>query len=153
MLKTTGHKPNEEREFVPSSFGNRQDPTPCRVWIRTPTEKDKREIHGDRSVVRFAVGDDGKPVIGENGLPMMEVDNQESTRLHHAAVSRCVVRVENYIGPGDVPITSGAELAEHGATDIVTEVYQEIMKSLSLSVVDAKKSEGSPSSCSGATQA
>lgn len=151
--KIKGYKPGDERLYIPEAFGNRKDTEPVKVWIKTPTERAKREIEGDRSMIRFSVDADGKPVTDSAGNPVMQIDNEESTRRHHLAVERFVVRVENYEGRGGVAITNGADLAEHGDTAIITELFQEIWSSLSLSVDESKKLEGSHSSCSAATQA
>jgi hypothetical protein len=151
-LNFTGHKPHEEREFVPSAFDNKSSSTPVRVYIRTPTERDKREVEGDGSVIRFAVDSDGAPLKDKDGNPLMEIDNQETMRRHHIAVERFVARVENCTGPAG-PIVTGADFATYAPTAIVTEVYREVMSALSLTESEAKKSEGSPSFCSVAIQA
>jgi len=150
--KLQGFTPNSEREYVPAAFGNRQDPDPVRVWIRQPTERDKREVEGDCSVIRFAIDDAGSPLRDSDGNLLMQVDNEEAMRRHHRALERFVVRVENYDCPSG-GISTGKDLAEHGETAIVTEVYGEIMTSLTPSVDESKKSKGSPGSCSAATQA
>ena len=150
--KIQGYKPHDEREYIPKAFGNRQDDAPIRVWIKTPTERDKREVEGDGSVIRFAVDKDGSPLRDSVGNPLMEIDSEETMRRHHRALERFVSRVENY-SRAEGPIDTGAEFAEHGETEIVTEVYREIIGAVSLSDVDAKKSNGSPDSSSAATQA
>jgi hypothetical protein len=150
-INFTGPAPHTEREYAPQVFGNRQDPKPCKVWIKTPTEKDKREVEGDGSVIKFSVDNDGMPLRDAAGNPVMQIDNEETMRRHHRALERFVVRVENCTGPAG-PILTGADLAEHGLTSLVTEVYREIMASVSLSDAEQKKSKGSPDSCSAATQ-
>jgi hypothetical protein len=149
--KIKGYKSHDEREYIPEAFGNRDDSNPIRVWIKTPTEKDKREVEGDGSVIRFAVDDEGMPLRDKEGNPVMEIDNEETMRRHHKAIERFVAKVDNYAGP-DGDIVTGRQFSEYGETAIVTEVYREIMASISLSDEEAKKSEGLPSS-SVATQA
>jgi hypothetical protein len=148
----TGPTPHEERGYTPQVFGNRQDPKPCKVWIKTPTEKDKREVEGDGSVINFAVDSDGMPLRDANGNPMMRIDNEEAMRRHHRALARFVVRVENCTGPAG-PILTGANLAEHGHTALVTEVFHEVMRAVELTADEIKKSEGSHASLLVATQA
>jgi len=151
-LNFTGYKPHEEREFIPTAFDNSASSTPVRVFIRTPTERDTREVADAGSVIRFAIDQDGVPLKDKDGNPLMDIDNQETMRRHHIAVERFVARVENCTGPAG-PIVTGADFATYAPTAIVTEVYREVMSGLSLTEPETKKSEGSPSSCSVATQA
>jgi hypothetical protein len=151
-LNFTGHKAHSEREYIPEAFGNRESTTPARVWISVPTERDKREIEAGGKAWRFKTDARGMPVMGADGSPQVEIDAGEITRRHHKAVEMCVVRVENYSTP-DGEIKTGADLSTHGKTEILTEVYKEIMSGMELSVDESKKSDGSPSSCSAATPA
>jgi hypothetical protein len=150
--KIKGYKPHNEREYIPKAFGNRSEKDPIRVWIKTPTERDKREVDGEDSVIRFSVGQDGSPAKDHNGDPIMELDNQESMRRHHRALERFVVRVENYESPAG-PIATGKDLAEFGETVIVTDVFHEIMAATSLSEAESKNFKGSPAFSAAATQA
>ena len=142
--KVFGYPVGDVRSYVPSAFGNRDSQDPVTVWIKSPTEKAKREIEGDGSIVRFSIGDNGEPLKDKFGNLLMHVDQEEATRRHHVAVSQCVQKVENYLTPSGLPIATGADLAEHGETEILVEAYNEIMRSMSLTEIEKKKLEGSP---------
>jgi hypothetical protein len=150
-LRVKGFKPHDEREYVPKARDNRKSDTPTRVWIKTPTEKDKRDVAADDSIVRVSVDEKGIPIKDAIGNPMMEFVNKSTVEMQVRALGLFVARVENYVGAAG-PILTGEDLAEHGDTDVVLEVYQEVMLSLSLSEVESKNSEGSPASSSGATR-
>ena len=42
--KVPGFAHGTERKFLPESFENRSDEEPITVWIKTPTEREKREV-------------------------------------------------------------------------------------------------------------
>jgi hypothetical protein len=148
-LKVKGFPPHEDRVYVPKAFDNRKSDTPARVWIKTPTEKDKRDVAADDNVVRVAIDEKGVPIKDKDGNPMMEFVSTSTVEMQARVLGRFVTRVENYDGAAG-PILTGADLAEHGDTGVVLEVYQEIMLSVSLSESESKNSEGSPASSSGA---
>jgi hypothetical protein len=150
MRTVSGPSPGLEREFVPASFGNRSDPDPIRVWILSPTEAEKREVNTSESTAVFDFGQDGSPKIGPDGKPLLKIDLGDSTRRQHALLKRFVSRVTGYFAPGGNPITDGDLLARHGETDIVGEVYREIMTAHSLTEAQSKKSDGSRASLSAA---
>jgi hypothetical protein len=134
MRKVPGQKPGTLIEFVPKSCGNLVgDEPPIRVWIRVPSEGDKRahlaEIVGD--------------VDMSGAEPRMRVGFATLLERKGAAIKRFVERVEGYAGPDDVPIVTAADLWERGEDAISSEVAGAIDGLLSLSAEEKKDSPAS----------
>jgi hypothetical protein len=142
-----GLKAYDVREYIPQSFNNRADPQPIKIWIRNPSEQDKREILSQGGKARFAMGPTG-PVLGPDGLPKIEVETADSWVHQHAMVAKFVTKVENYRAPGGDPIVDGAGLARHGDTEVVSEVATEIQAPCIMSEDERKNSQRPPASSS-----
>ena len=122
-----GPRPDQVREFIPEAFENRQDPDPYKVWIKDPTEADKRKLVALQTSL-------------EAGAPAAAVDLASMIRWQQEAVKLHVERVEGYSMRG-VEITNGDSLAQHGESEIVAEVALEIFTAASLTEQEKKRSE------------
>ena len=122
-----GPRPDQVREFIPEAFDNRQDPDPYKVWIKDPTEADKRKLVALQTSL-------------EAGAPAAAVDLASMIRWQQEAVKIHVERVEGYSMRG-VEITDGDSLAKHGESEIVAEVALEIFTAASLTEQEKKPSE------------
>ena len=122
-----GPRPDQVREFIPEAFDNRQDPDPYKVWIKDPTEADKRKLVALQTSL-------------EAGAPAAAVDLASMIRWQQEAVKIHVERVEGYSMRG-VEITDGDSLANHGESEIVAEVALEIFTAASLTEQEKKRSE------------
>lgn len=139
MREIKGYKPGTERPYVPTEFGNRDDPEPVRVWILEPTEGQKRDVSSDDHIIDVATDGEGEALKDEHGNLVLRMDIGRAWKRRKAFIERFVARVENYTGRAG-PITNGHELAEHGEAPIVSEVAQEIEDALSLTEQEAKTS-------------
>ena len=128
-----GYKAGEVVQYVPEAFDNRRDPTPVTITFRSPTELEKRRllVFGESLSVKKEV--DGK----------IEVVTKSATHVDRQAhtISELVESVRNYQGR-DGPITNGRELAEHGETEINSEVFVAIMLESTLTEDEEKKFSG-----------
>ena len=145
-----GPTPGIEREFVPEFDGNRNESEPVTVWIDQPTESTKRACQKDIRV-ELITDENGKPARDENGEPRVAVDTSSSFRWNESVVRRCVTRVANYTDAAGKPISNGAELAEHGETEIVAEIAVEIMVGFGMTQEEKKDSGESSASSSAGT--
>ena len=125
--KIKGPSPDRVREFIPEAFDNRQDPDPYKVWIKDPTESDKRQLVALQTSL-------------EGGAPAAAVDLASMIRWQQQAVELHVERVEGYSMRG-IEITNGDSLAQHGESEIVAEVALEIFTAASLTELEKKPSE------------
>lgn len=130
--KIQGPRPDQVREFIPEAFDNRQDPDPYKVWIKDPTEADKRKLVALQTSL-------------DAGAPAAAVDLASMIRWQQEAVKIHVERVEGYSMRG-VEITDGDSLAKHGESEIVAEVALEIFTAASLTEQEKKPSEKPPAS-------
>ena len=135
----TGPQPNQLREFIPEAFENHADPDPYKVWIRDPSEADKRNL------IAMQTGVDA-------GAPASKVDLASMIAWQRKAVEVHVERVEGYAMRG-IEITDGKLLAEHGETEIVAEVAYEIFAATSLTEQEKKRSRKRRGSTSRKTKA
>jgi hypothetical protein len=142
-----GYAPKSLRAYVPQAFGNHLEADPVRVWIRTPTAGEKRQVLAGLTSARFAVGADGRPALDAEGRPLMHVDMGQVDQRQRNIVVAFVEKVEQYLKPDDSPILTGADLAEHGEDAIVAEVADEILLASSLGE-EQKKSCAAPSASS-----
>ena len=62
-----GPAPGEVREYTPAAFNNREDPEPIRVWIKNPTEKDRRFIEAETDALRPLMDIQGKTLLLREG--------------------------------------------------------------------------------------
>jgi hypothetical protein len=134
MRKISGYPPGELRKYIPESYNNRKDKQPVTVWIKQPSERDKRAINAYGRKTKVYIHDKTKPA---------EIDDGESQERMSLAISRCVEKVENYSTASGVAIDNGDKFAEHAEDDFFYEVYKEIQSSLSLTDEQVKKSSGS----------
>jgi hypothetical protein len=144
MRTVRGYEPGKSRKYIPEFDGNRSCEKPVTVWIRTPTERDRREIYAsNKDVIVETVN--GKQIVTTKGVS--EVNRQA------LAIERFVEIVENYKVQNGPDIVDGKTLAEHGESQIVFEVAAEILLSCSLTEDESKKSEELPSISQAVTQA
>ena len=122
-----GPRPDQVREYIPEAFDNRQDPDPYKVWIKDPTEADKRKLVALQTSI-------------EAGAPAAGVDLASMIRWQQEAVKMHVTKVSGYSMRG-VEITDGDSLAKHGESEIVAEVALEIFTAASLTEQEKKPSE------------
>lgn len=138
--KVPGFASGEERKFMPESFGNRNEDDPVLVFIKTPTEREKREV---MQTAAATVGADGDG----------EIDLAASMRWQAAVIEKFVTRVAGYVASDGSTIDTAARLVEHGETEIVSEVAAEILTGLSLSDEEKKHSVGLSDTTPETTQA
>lgn len=141
MRNVGGPVQGQQRPYVPEVPGD-----PIRVWLRNPTEADKRLIFaGGRASVVLA---DGEAKLDEGGNPIVTVELGDGSGWKKRALDLCVVGVEEYTRPGEngtaVPIATGADLWLYGEPVIVEDVAAEIVSAYSLS--EEKKSASASSS-------
>lgn len=144
MRRVKGPKPGELRAFEPTSFGNAEVPEAdrVRVWIRNPTEQEKREATSLADSVEFV-----EPEGDDETQPQVRVDMRVVLSRVGAFVRQFVEGVDNYEGPAGETINDGETLLRHGETPIVLEVADEVEHATSLSEAERKNSER-PSVCS-----
>jgi hypothetical protein len=130
--RVSGYAPGEVREYE-----CRVDPR-VKVWIRQPTELEKRRAVCTGEVVRF--DQDGNP-----NDPAM-VDLERLIARQERFVRGFVEKVAGYEGAGGAAVETGDDLAEHGEADIVADVALEIEHSLTLKAEERKKSDAPPAS-------
>jgi len=129
MARTvSGPRPGVEREYIPLAFENREDPDPLKVWIRDPSESDKRALIGLQMSLQ-----------GTN-TPSLDLSIDTMIKWQSEAVKRHVMKVAGYTVRG-VEITTGEELADHGESEIVAEVALELFAAASLDDDEKKQFE------------
>jgi hypothetical protein len=138
MNQVQGYPPGELREYIPECDGNRERETPIKVWIRTPTEGQKRRLAVRGEVVRF----DSSGEVNDPGMLDLERIIERQERFCSAFVDK----VENYQDAGGKPIATAADFIENAVPDVIAEVALEIERSLSLEAEQTKKSAASPDS-------
>ena len=142
-MKLSGQPAGELREFTPEACGNRTDPKPCRVVLRNPTEAQKREILAQ---MKFALrlGPDGKPLMGADGKPQVDIDMGADTARRRRAIEECLVAVHDLTRPGpngtEIAVTE-TDFLTHAPTPLLDEVSDEALTGYSLSAEAKKKSE------------
>lgn len=142
------------RTYVPSAFGNREDPEPIEVDIDQPFEGGQREMEADTvDKTRVVLGEDGKPERDERGRMRLEMDAHTPLEAKHRAITRRVRAVRRYLAANGTPITNGAELARYGETPIVDEVYAEIRKGAAWGEAEKKRSGARSASSAPETKA
>lgn len=144
-----GPPPGDVRKFVPESYGNRDDADPVVVWIKQPTELERRRIDAGQEPVAFARDRDGKPRRDGNDNLVMTVDLRQIIDRQVDAISLFVTRVDGYELSSGEAIDDGASFAENGEPDFIAEVYLEIMEKMSLTddeETGEKKALNEPSS-------
>lgn len=118
--KAHGRQPGRVVRYIPTAFGNTEDPAPVAIVYRVPNERERREL--------MASGD-SVVVSGAGPSQQIKIDSSASLRKQHDALRLCVVSVENYEDASGRPIVDGLGLAEHGESEIVFEVVSQIMAS------------------------
>jgi len=126
------YKPGDVREYTVKI-----DDT-IKVWIRTPTEGEKRRTASEGETLSF------------------DTETGEITGLGTLQMGHLVAKNERFIrgfvdkvegnSPAGVAMATGDDLAEHATSDVVAEVALEVERSLSLGDESAKKSDASPDS-------
>ena len=135
--KVPGYAHGKERKYLPEAFENRDDEEPIAVWIKTPTERQKREVM-QMAAASIETDDQGDAVTDSDGIPQMKIDLAYSMRWQNSVIVKFVSRVENYNGSDGNPIATGQELLDHGETEIVSELSAEILTGLSLDESEKK---------------
>lgn len=136
-----GPIPGEMRKYAPDveidGWRNLDDSLPVTVWIRQPTEGEKRHLVDVMSArnVTYTVG-------GE----VEKVDLLQDEKWRDQAIEAHVSKVENYTDAAGRPIVTGKDLAEHGEALIVFQVAAEIIKDTRLSEDERKNSARSSDS-------
>ena len=125
-----GPRPGDEREFIPEAFENRRDPDPLKIWIKDPSEGEKRSLIALQSSL-------------QGGTPSLEMDLETMIKWQCETVRRHVVKVYGYT-VREIEITNGEQLAEHGESELIAEVSLEVFQATSLST-DEKKLLSEPS--------
>jgi len=131
MRQVHGYPPGQVREYTVKIDDS------IKVWIKSPTEGEKRRLSQEGEVIRF---DTETGMVVDVGMLRMD----RIVAKHERFVRGFVEKVEGYTNAAGVPIVNGDDLAEHGDNDIVAEVALEVEKSLSLGAEAAKKSDASP---------
>jgi hypothetical protein len=130
-----GPVPGSTVEFVPTALGNLSlpDGERLRVFIRAPTERDRREYYSD-SLGLFEVVVDAKnePVLDGDGNRMMRFDHKSADRQREMAIARFVERVENYVDQEGKPVVDGKRLSEVAEMPFFKEVADRIRDMLGL---------------------
>lgn len=146
--RVQGPPPGAEAWFTPTALGNDKAPDGGRVRVnlRYPTEADKRRIDKTAAVVTFHIGEDGKLKTNEDGSYSFSVKDSDTEKAKKVLLEMFVVDVEGYEMAGGAPITNGGELFEHGETEIVDEVADELRNGLYLLAQEKKTYKDSPGS-------
>ena len=132
MRTVQAYSPGDLRRYVPDIDDNRRDPSPVTVWIRQPTERQKRALDEVGTKWVAVVDETGKVVVDERGNVHLRRDESIANKRAELACERCVEKVENYVGANGEPIETGAQLAEHGELLFVRDIGAEIETSFSL---------------------
>ncbi|MBL95036.1 MAG: hypothetical protein CMF70_06995 [Magnetovibrio sp.] len=127
-----GHKAGILRQYIPEAYENRADDEPIKVWIKSPTLRETRQI--------FASGIDTRV----NADQSVSVDIKDSMRVYEQTIKGFVAKVENYIAAGGDPINNGDQLIEHGEVDLIVEIANHILGVGNMDA-EAKKKQGEPS--------
>ena len=143
--KVPGPPQGKKRKFIPEAFENRADENPIAVWIKTPTEREKRDAMQE-AAPQFEATENG-------AAPGLAFDFAASMRWQNTIVESFCVGVENYSAADGSEIATAADLVEHGETEIVSEIAAEILTALSLTEPEKKKSIGSSGTTPKTTQA
>lgn len=143
--KVPGPPQGKERKFIPESFNNRTDDQPITVWIKTPTERQKREAMQEAAPT-IEKNADGVAAVDSDGAPIVAFDLAASMKWQNAIVKNFCTKIENYNAADGSPIAASEDLIEHGETEIVAEVAAEILTGLSLGDEEKKPLGGSSNS-------
>lgn len=130
--RVPGPVPGAERPFVPAVPGE-----PVRLVLRTPTEGRKRLY------IRASIGD---VEIDETGRKAARQTPEDEMDARRALLRDCVVSIADYVGADGKPIETGEQLHEHGESEIVNAVVDELMRRASLTEEEKKTSAASSAS-------
>ena len=133
--KVNGPAPGGRREYIPEVFENREDPDPLKVTIKDPTEAEKREMV-KRQTALLTDGS-GAPILDEHGNPRISVNMDGMLAWQLAAVTAHVEAMSGYEVRG-IDIDTGAKLAEHGETELISEIALEILTGAGLTEGEKK---------------
>jgi len=149
-----GPPAGNDRKYTLKALGNRDGPPGdvVSVWIRTPNEREKREIQATGKGLQIAIGDDGMPEHNEAGQMIGVMKNSDDLVRVHLALERHVTKVENYNNSAGEPISDGADFAKYGDDEFVYELAAEILHGVSWTEEQRKKYKGSPAIGSEATR-
>lgn len=142
MRRLASVRPGALVTYIPEADGNRADAHPMEVVYREPTERERRRLMAAGESLKVHVGEDGKP------------DTVETTSVDHVerqarVISELVTEVKNFeIHYGDdiVKIKTGKELAEHGTTALVSEIFVRLSGAMELTGDEKKESPASSES-------
>lgn len=143
MRRVPGLKPGTLVAFVPEAFGNRGEAEPVRVWLKAPSEADRRAHLAEiMERVDVTAASPGSP-------PKLSLTFADILERKRKAILRFVDKVENYTGQDEQPIVTAADLWERGELAVCNEVDEEIERLLALGEPEKKGSAAS----SGSTEA
>ena len=127
--KIPGHKPGSLVEFIPEALGNKDEATPVRVFIRAPSEAERRAFLADKVEMVTTAGEMTPRAVYELAL-----------RTKERLVESFVASVENYADQDDKPVDTGKALKERGEFLLMCEVAGAIEEILALSEESKKNS-------------
>ena len=132
--KVSGPRPGDEREFVPESFENHLESEPVKIWIKDPTEGEKRRLQ----LMQTELQTNGGDILRDSeGTPQITITLEAMNRHQEAAIRGHVTRVSGYEVRG-VEIKTGQDLIDHGETEFISETALEITTALSLTAEQKK---------------
>jgi hypothetical protein len=141
MRRIPGAKPGTLSEFIPEAFGNRADADPIRVWLKVPSEGDKRQYLVD-IMERIDVS---SLVPGQT--PKVALTIADALERKRKGILRFVDHVEGYSDQAGESIATADDLWTRGELAICNEVEAAIDALLALSS-DEKKDSPAPSASS-----
>lgn len=132
MRRAKGHAYGQTRLYTPRADGNDKAEDPVQVEIQQPTEGQRRALRNAAVQINY--------VDGEMRSKPSDVDVRKTALEQH------VIVVRNYVDASGKPILTGGDLWEHGESEFVYEVAQEILNDVSgLTEQEKKPSSEQPS--------
>ena len=143
------YPPGLVRKYIPAPFKNRGDPEPITVWVKSPTEAEKRlaAAEGQTTKIRMPKG------LSDSSGTTIEIAGAAKEEQMRELLSRFVTKVDNYLAADGHAIKDGADLFVNGDSPVVEDVFTEIMQCLSLTDGEKKLWRAPLSSLLVATQA
>ena len=115
-MRAQGAVPGVESEYIPKARDNRKEPEPIKLIWRTLNSGTKRTVL------------DGERISGAGVILSMD-------SFRRKLLIASILSVHNYERPSTIgwePIEDGADLADHGDTQIVDEIFFHFLESFSL---------------------
>lgn len=101
--RVKGRRAGLDYWWTPTAFDNHKEDSPVRVLIKAPNERERRDLYAS------------------------PLDRKAMLETAELACQRHVKAVEGYEDSAGSPIINGKDLAKHGETEFVTEIYGEIV--------------------------